>query len=74
MLIPHTGAAYPWVINLPVAAISLDFLGPSGAAAPNQSLALLRAHGFPAGKRLGAGVVDGRSVWADTGGLSSGAV
>ena len=30
-----------------------------------KTLDLLRAHGFPAGKRLGAGVVDGRSVWAD---------
>jgi len=26
---------------------------------------VLKAHGFPGDKRLGAGVVDGRSVWAD---------
>jgi hypothetical protein len=27
----------------------------------------LKAKGFPAEKILGAGIVDGRSVWADTG-------
>ncbi len=26
---------------------------------------MLQTHGFPGDKRLGAGVVDGRSVWAD---------
>jgi 5-methyltetrahydropteroyltriglutamate--homocysteine methyltransferase len=26
---------------------------------------LIEKHGFPNDKRLGAGVVDGRSVWAD---------
>ncbi|PNW85318.1 hypothetical protein CHLRE_03g180750v5 [Chlamydomonas reinhardtii] len=61
------GAAYPWAVQLPVAAVTLDFLGPPGAAVPSQTLALLQQHGFPADKRLGAGVVDGRSVWKDDG-------
>lgn len=26
---------------------------------------LIAKHGFPSDKRLGAGVVDGRSVWSD---------
>jgi hypothetical protein len=47
--------------------VHLDFLGVPGAAVPNQSLQLFRKHGFPAGKRLIAGVIDGRSVWADNG-------
>jgi 5-methyltetrahydropteroyltriglutamate--homocysteine methyltransferase len=38
-----------------------------GAAQPCQSLALLQKHGFPADKALGAGVIDGRNIWADTG-------
>eukprot|EP00798_Chlamydomonas_sp_ICE-L_P005552 gene5552-4186_t len=61
------GAAYPWVVALPVAAVGLDFLGVLGAAEANCTLELIKTHGFPAGKRMGAGVVDGRSVWADTG-------
>lgn len=76
------GDAYPWAVRLPVHTITLDFLGVPGAALPSQSLALIEAHGFPADKVLGAGVVDGRSVWADDGTarailarlLSSGAV
>lgn len=56
------GEAYPWAVALPVAALSMDFLGVPGAVQPNESLELLRRHGWPAGKRLGAGVVDGR--WA----------
>ncbi len=50
------GATYPWVTRLPVAALSLDFTR-------GDNLALLREHGWPADKVLGAGVVDGRSVW-----------
>jgi len=61
------GSAYPWVVQLPVAVVSLDFLGVPGAAASNRTLELVATHGFPAGKTLGAGIVDGRSVWADTG-------
>lgn len=59
------GEAYPWAVNLPVAAVSLDFCGVPGSAAGNATLDLIRAHGFPASKRLGAGLIDGRSVWAD---------
>ena len=36
-----------------------------GSALGCATLELIAKHGFPAGKRLGAGVVDGRSVWAD---------
>jgi 5-methyltetrahydropteroyltriglutamate--homocysteine methyltransferase len=61
------GEAYSWAVNLPVAAISLDLLGVPGSAHKNATAALIEKHGFPAGKRLGAGVVDGRSVWADGG-------
>lgn len=45
--------------------MSLDFLGVPGSAVGSASLELLAEHGFPEDKRLGAGVVDGRSVWAD---------
>ena len=61
------GEAYSWAVQLPVAAISLDFLGVPGSAHKNATAALIEEHGFPKGKRLGAGVVDGRSVWADGG-------
>lgn len=50
-----------------MAVLSLDFLGVPGAAIKNRTLELIARHGFPAGKVLGAGVIDGRSVWADTG-------
>lgn len=46
-------------------AISLDFLGVPGSALGCATGELIAKHGFPADKRLGAGVVDGRSVWAD---------
>eukprot|EP00877_Chromochloris_zofingiensis_P007127 jgi/Chrzof1/2668/Cz11g24160.t1 len=65
------GAAYPWVVQLPVAAISLDFVGVPGSTAGNDTLSLIRQNGFPANKRLGAGVVDGRSVWADDKGAAA---
>eukprot|EP00879_Flechtneria_rotunda_P004675 GHRR01004937.1.p1 GENE.GHRR01004937.1~~GHRR01004937.1.p1 ORF type:complete len:387 (+),score=126.10 GHRR01004937.1:610-1770(+) len=57
--------AYQTVINLPVAAISLDFCGVPGSAAGNSTLANIRKYGFPVDKRLGAGLIDARSVWAD---------
>ncbi|MEO0835937.1 MAG: 5-methyltetrahydropteroyltriglutamate--homocysteine S-methyltransferase, partial [Cyanobacteria bacterium J06642_3] len=50
------GETYPWVIELPVAAISLDFTRGS-------NLDLIKQHGFPQDKRLGVGVVDGRNIW-----------
>ena len=51
--------------RLPVQAISLDFLGVPGSAVASKTLDLVEKHGFPSEKRLGAGVVDGRSVWSD---------
>ncbi len=38
---------YTWVIELPVAAISLDFCGVPGAAAGNNTAQLIAKHGFP---------------------------
>ena len=62
------GEAYGWVVKLPVDVISLDFTR-------GDNLGLLAAHGWPGGKTLAAGVVDGRSVWrvrpAETSGLLS---
>ena len=51
--------------RLPVQAVSLDFLGVPGSAVASKTLDLVEKHGFPSDKRLGAGVVDGRSVWSD---------
>ena len=50
------GQIYQQALELPVAGIGLDFTR-------GENLALLQAHGFPDDKTLGAGVVDGRSVW-----------
>ncbi|MCX7593528.1 MAG: 5-methyltetrahydropteroyltriglutamate--homocysteine S-methyltransferase, partial [Fischerella sp.] len=50
------GKAYPWVIELPVSAISLDFTR-------GRNLELIKTYGFPKNKRLGAGVVDARNIW-----------
>ncbi|KAG2493151.1 hypothetical protein HYH03_008575 [Edaphochlamys debaryana] len=67
---------YPWAVRLPVATLTLDFLG-GGAGdcagtGANRTLELITAHGFPhAERRLGAGVVDGRSVWADRDGTAA---
>ena len=36
-----------------------------GSEVQSKTAQLIEKHGFPADKRLGAGVVDGRSVWAD---------
>ena len=46
-------------------AISLDFLGVPGSALGCKTADLIKQHGFPKDKRLGAGVVDGRSVYSD---------
>jgi len=50
------GSAYPWMMELPVAGISLDFTR-------GRNLELLRAYGFPSDKQLGVGIVDGRNIW-----------
>lgn len=38
-----------------------------GSVQAPRTMELIQKFGFPADKRLGAGVVDGRGVWADTG-------
>jgi 5-methyltetrahydropteroyltriglutamate--homocysteine methyltransferase len=58
---------YGWLVQLPVAAISLDFLGVPGADYGSHTAQLIAQHGFPQSKRLGAGVIDGRGAWADQG-------
>lgn len=50
------GNTFPWVMQLPVAGISLDFTR-------GQNLELLRLYGFPRDKQLGVGIVDARNVW-----------
>ncbi|MBF2079903.1 MAG: 5-methyltetrahydropteroyltriglutamate--homocysteine S-methyltransferase [Synechococcales cyanobacterium T60_A2020_003] len=50
------GVTYPWVMELPVAGISLDFTR-------GRSLDLLQQYGFPADKQLGVGIVDARNIW-----------
>lgn len=50
------GENYPWVVELPVEALSLDFTR-------GDNLALIRQHGWPHDKVLAAGVLDGRNVW-----------
>eukprot|EP00889_Picochlorum_renovo_P001574 jgi/Picre1/28604/NNA_004004.t1 len=64
--VPEVQAMYQCVINLPVHAIGFDFCGVPGATSGNEMFTLIATHGFPQSKRLGAGVVDGRSVWKDT--------
>ena len=56
---------FPKVDKLLLQAISLDFLGVPGSEVASKTADLIEKHGFPQDKRLGAGVVDGRSVWAD---------
>lgn len=50
------GETYPWAMKLPVTSISLDLTR-------GQNLELIKSHGFPADKTLGAGVVDARNIW-----------
>lgn len=49
---------YNEIVNLPVQGIGLDFVHGLGG-----NLEALKQHGFPADKVLGAGVIDGRSIW-----------
>ncbi len=54
----HVGEAYDTLVNLPVHGIGLDFVrGP-------ENFDFIATKGFPAGKALVAGVVDGRNIWA----------
>ena len=50
------GEAFPWVTQLPVDTLSMDFTR-------GDNVGLIEAHGWPADKALAVGVVDGRSVW-----------
>lgn len=50
------GDVYEWVMQLPIAGITLDFTR-------GQNLEKIKKYGFPADKILGAGVVDARNVW-----------
>ena len=50
------GEAYPWVVELPVSAVTLDFTR-------GDNLSLVQQHDFPQDKTLCIGIVDGRNVW-----------
>ncbi len=54
----HVGDSYETLVSLPVQGIGLDFVR------GRHNLDLVEANGFPQDKVLGAGVVDGRNVWA----------
>lgn len=49
---------YEKLIQLPVSGIGLDFVHDNGGNA-----ASIAAHGWPADKWLGAGIIDGRNIW-----------
>ncbi|MBN8435810.1 5-methyltetrahydropteroyltriglutamate--homocysteine S-methyltransferase [Priestia flexa] len=49
---------YQFVVNLPVNAFGLDFVHDE-----RKNSEAIKAHGFPKGKKLFAGVIDGRNVW-----------
>ncbi|GMR09245.1 MAG: 5-methyltetrahydropteroyltriglutamate--homocysteine S-methyltransferase [Anaerolineae bacterium] len=51
------GDTYAWAVDLPVAALTLDFTR-------GDNLSLIEQHGWPKDKTLCAGLVDGRSIWA----------
>ena len=70
LVVPYDNVAeevYGWLVQLPVDAIGLDFCGVPGASHGNGTCQLIAKHGFPKEKRLGVGIVDGRSIWADDG-------
>jgi 5-methyltetrahydropteroyltriglutamate--homocysteine methyltransferase len=50
------GETYPWVLNLPVDVLTLDFTR-------GETLAQVNGTPWPADKTLAAGVIDGRNVW-----------
>ncbi|HEV2127122.1 MAG TPA: 5-methyltetrahydropteroyltriglutamate--homocysteine S-methyltransferase [Thermomicrobiales bacterium] len=55
----HVGEAYEVLVNLPVDGIGLDLVR------GRKNLDLIERHGFPEGKVLVAGIVDGRNVWVN---------
>ena len=50
---------YQETVNLPVQGIGMDFVHDNG-----RNLDSLEKHGFPEDKVLGAGVIDGKNIWA----------
>lgn len=50
------GESFPWIVALPVAGLTLDFTR-------GETIRLLERYGWPVGKVLAAGMVDGRNVW-----------
>ena len=54
----HVGGNFRTLTGLPAAGLGLDFVH------GEENLDLIREHGFPAGKTLFAGVLDGRNIWA----------
>ena len=53
----HVADCYEQLVQLPVDGFGFDFLR------GGETLNAIQEHGFPAGKTLAAGVVDGRNVW-----------
>lgn len=51
-------SSYEVIISLPVAGFGLDLVH-----GLNGNLEAIRRYGFPSGKTLGAGVIDGRNIW-----------
>ncbi len=51
------GETYSWVVDLPMATITLDFTR-------GDNLGLIEQHGWPKEKTLGAGIIDGRNIWS----------
>jgi 5-methyltetrahydropteroyltriglutamate--homocysteine methyltransferase len=47
---------YEWFLESNISALSLDFTR-------GNNLSVLEKYGFPQGKRLGAGLIDGRNIW-----------
>ncbi|MEB3752610.1 5-methyltetrahydropteroyltriglutamate--homocysteine S-methyltransferase [Geobacillus sp. FSL W8-0032] len=52
---------YPEIVSLPVAGFGLDFVHDDG-----ENLYNMKKYGFPKGKWLAAGMIDGRNVWKST--------
>ena len=50
------GESFSWIVALPVAGLTLDFTR-------GETVALLERYGWPAGRFLAAGSVDGRNIW-----------
>ncbi|MCA9834700.1 MAG: 5-methyltetrahydropteroyltriglutamate--homocysteine S-methyltransferase [Thermomicrobiales bacterium] len=53
----HVADIYPQLVNVPVDGFGFDFVR------GGETLNAIQQYGFPAGKTLVAGVVDGRNVW-----------